>query len=99
MLKDRNLASSVLRYIEHKDHNLRLNVIDALGKLKAEKAVSRLAEILQKKSFFRSKKVKSLQFAAVRALGEIGTGAAKKHLKEIAEKGSGELKKLCQEIV
>ena len=99
MLKTRNLASSVLRYIEHKDHNLRLNVIDALGKLKAEKAVSRLAEILQKKSFFRSKKVKSLQFAAVRALGEIGTGAAKKHLKEISEKGSGELKKLCQEIV
>ncbi len=99
MLKDRNLASSVLRYIEHKDHNLRLNVIDALGKLKAEKAVPRLAEILKKESYIKSKKVKLLQLAAARALGEIGTDAAKKHLKEIAEKGSGELKKLCQEIV
>jgi hypothetical protein len=98
MLKDRNLASSVLRYIEHKDHNLRLNVIDALGKLKAKKAVPHLAEILKKESYIKSKKVKLLQLAAARALGEIGTDAAKKHLKEIAEKGSGELKKLCQEI-
>ena len=54
---------------------------------------------MKKESYIKSKKVKVLQLAAARALGEIGTDASKKHLKEIAEKGSGELKELCQEIV
>jgi len=72
--------------------------VDALGRLKAEKSVSLLREILSQESWLAGKKTKSLQTQAARALFAIGTPDAKRALEQIAGRGSGELRKLCMEL-
>jgi hypothetical protein len=47
----------------------------------------------------KSKKIKTLQLAAARALAEIGTDGARIVLKEIAEEGAGELQTVCRELI
>lgn len=49
--------------------NLRFNIIEALGRLKASQAVDRLLEILTEDNFF-------LSFGVIHALGEIGDSRA-----------------------
>ena len=95
--KDPHIASSVEPLMDHKNHDIRIMAVSTLGKLQAEKSVPILAQIMKQKSVMKSKKIKSLQLAAARALAEIATDGARSILKEIAEQGSGELQAMCQE--
>lgn len=95
---DQHLAPVVEPLLEHKNNDLRLMAINTLGSLQAEGSVPHLAQIMRQKSRIKSKKVKSVQLAAARALAEIGTDGARTVLKEIAEEGSGELQALCREL-
>lgn len=95
---DKHLASPLEQLLGHKKFEIRSMAVDALGRLKAEKSVSFLSEILSQKSWFVGKKTKSLQTQAARALFAIGTPEAKRVLGQIAGGGSGELHKLCTEL-
>jgi hypothetical protein len=96
---DQHLAPVVEPLLEHKHNEIRLMAINTLGSLHAEGSVPQLAQILKQKSRIKSKKIKSLQLAAARALAEIGTDGARTVLKEIAEQGSGDLQAMCRELV
>ncbi len=96
---DQHLAPVVEPLLEHKHNDIRLTAINTLGSLQAEGSVPHLAQIMRQKSRMKSKKVKTLQLAAARALAEIGTDGARTVLKEIAEEGSGELQAMCRELV
>jgi HEAT repeat protein len=96
---DRNLGTAVGQLLDHQDHEIRVKVVSTLGALKAEGAVPRLGEIVLQKSWLKSKKMRSLQMAAARALAEIGTNKAQEVLHEVVNKGSGDLQALCQELV
>ncbi len=95
---DKHLASSLERLLGHKKLEIRSMAVDALGRLKAEKSVSFLREILSQESWLAGKKTKSLQTQAARALFAIGTPDAKRALEQTAGRGSGELRKLCMEL-
>ena len=95
---DKHLASPLERLLGHKKFEIRSMAVAALGRLKAEKSVSFLSEILSQKSWLAGKKTKSLQTQAARALFAIGTSEAKRALEQIAGGGSGELRKLCMEL-
>ena len=95
---DKHLASSLEQLLGHKKFEIRSMAVAALGRLKAEKSVSHLSEILSQKSWLAGKKTKSLQTQAARALFAIGTPEAKRVLEQIAGGGSGELHKLCTEL-
>ena len=99
MSADRNLATAVGQYLDHRDHEIRMHVITALGALRAERLVPRLAEIILQKSWVKTKKMKSLQTAAAHSLAQIGTDEAREVLQQVVSQGSGELKALCQELV
>jgi len=73
--------------------------MDTIGRLRAERAVPRLEQIISKKSFIKTKRLKEIQEAAARALANIGTDSAREVLRRIAEQGSGELRKLCRELL
>ena len=96
---DRNLATAVGQYLDHRDHEIRMQVITALGALQAEQAVPRLAEIILQKSWVRTKKMKSLQTAVAHTLAAIATDEAREVLQQVVSQGSGDLKALCQELV
>ena len=96
---DSGMADAVEQYRDHKDHDIRLQAIITLGYLKAGQSVSGLSGILFQKSFVKTKKTKALQAEAARALARIATAEARKTLKTVASKGSGELKKLCRELL
>ena len=95
---DPHLGPAVEPLIEHKNHDVRLMAINTLGKLQSERSVPHLAQLMRQKSLMKSKKVKSLQLAAARALGDIGTDGARAVLKEFAEQGSGELQDMCRQL-
>jgi len=97
--RDSNLALSVGQLLDHKDVSIRLNAISTLGKLKAERVVPRLAEIVLQKSWMKTKKMKSMQIAAVRALVEIGTEESLRVIQKVISEGSSYLRTLCQELV
>jgi hypothetical protein len=94
-----NLAVSIGQLLDHKNYSIRLEVISTLGKLKAEKAVPPLAEIVLQKSWVKTKKMKLLQIAAAKALAEIDTADARRALQQVINEGSPYLKTLCQELV
>ena len=96
---DRNLATAVGQYLDHRDHEIRMQVITALGALRAERLVPRLAEIILQKSWVKTKKMKSLQTAVAHTLAAIATDEAREVLQQVVSQGSGELKALCQELV
>lgn len=96
---DPQLAGRVEKFLDHRNHEIRLAVIGTLGKLKAVHAVPRLAEIILQKAWITTKKTKSLQMACARALAEIGTEEAREVLREVAGQGSGEVQSLCQELL
>ncbi len=97
--RDAHLATAVEQLLDHETHEIRLKVISTIGKLRAERSVRRLAEILTQKSWLKTKKIESLQMAAARALAEISTDEARAALKEVAGRGSGDLKTLCQKLL
>jgi hypothetical protein len=96
---DQHLAPVVEPLLEHKHSDIRLTAINTLGSLKAEGSVPHLAQILRQKHRMKSKKVKSHQLAAARALAEIGTDGSHSVLEEIAQEGKGELQAMCRELV
>lgn len=97
--KQDKLAPFVEKLLEHKDHGIRLKAIATIGHLHAERMVPRLTEIALQKTFLKTKKLKDQQIAAVKALAEIGTDGARDALKQVVDKGPGELRKLCQELL
>jgi hypothetical protein len=99
MSEDQHLYSSIEPLLEYDAHEIQLMTIDTIGKLRAERAVPRLEQIISKKSWMKTKKMKEIQEAAARALTMIGTDSAREVLRRIAEEGSGELKKLCKELL
>jgi hypothetical protein len=99
MSEDQHLYSSVETLLEHDSHEVQLVAINTIGKLKAERAVPRLEQIVSKKSLLKTKKMKEMQEAAARALSKIGTRDAREVLKRITEEGSGDLKRLCRELL
>jgi hypothetical protein len=99
MSGDQYLFSSVESLLEHELHEIRLKAVNTIGKLKAERAVPRLEQILSKNPWVKTKKMKEMQSASARALAEIGTENAREALRRIAEGSSGDLKKLCRELL
>jgi hypothetical protein len=97
--KDPKLAPFVEKLLDHRGHEIRVKAISTLGHMQAERAVPRLSEIVQRKSWLKRRKMREQQIAAVKALAEIGTDEARAALHQFADKGSGELKRLCQELV
>jgi hypothetical protein len=96
---DPALASSVEKFMDHKDYEIQLKVIGALGKMKAESVVSRLVSIISKRYWVKTKKVTSLQMAAARALADIGTDEARSFLTQVASEGSRGIHAFCKELV
>jgi len=99
MSSDRSLATAVGQYLDHRNHDIRMQVVSILGVLQAEQLVPRLAEIISQKSWVKTKKMKALQIAAAHALAQIGTDEAYEVLQQVVSQGSGDLKELCQELV
>jgi len=99
MSEDQHLYSSIEPLLEHESHEVQLMTMDTIGRLRAERAVPRLEQIISKKSFIKTKRLKEIQEAAARALANIGTDSAREVLRRIAEQGSGELRKLCRELL
>lgn len=97
--KDTNLAPFVEKFLDHRNHEIRLKAISTLGHLHAERMIPSLTEIVTRKSWVKTKKGKVLQMAAARALAEIGTDEAREILQQVASQGSGDLKALCQELM
>jgi hypothetical protein len=97
--KDAELAPFVEELLDHKNQNVRLKAIATIGHLGAEQAVPRLTEIALQKTVLRTKKLKDQQIAAVKALAEIGTDGARDALQRVSAKASGELRKLCGELL
>jgi hypothetical protein len=97
--RDSNLARAVGQLLEHRNLEIRVMAVSTLGALKAEGLVPRLAEIVLEKSWVRTKKMKSLQMAAARALAEIGTNKAREALGQVISKGSADLRAFCQGLV
>jgi hypothetical protein len=99
MSRDSNLAPAVGQLLEHRNIEVRVRAASALGTLKAEGLVPRLAEIVLQRSWVRTKKMKSLQMAAAHALAEIGTDRARGVLQQVISKGSADLRAFCRELV
>ncbi len=97
--QDSRLSTAVEALLDHPELSVRLEVITALGQLKAERSIPHLAEILFQRSWLKTKKVKSLQEAAARALAQIGNPEAREALQKAAKEGSSDLRKLCQELI
>ncbi len=96
---DVQLARALQDLLDNKDLQIRTLVVSALAHLKAESAVPRLAQIVQEKSWFSGRKLRSFQMHTARALAEIGSPKARAVLRELAEQGSGELQSLCQQLL
>jgi HEAT repeat protein len=96
---DKDLAPAVEELLDEKDHAIRSEAIKTLGRLQADTSVPRLAEIVQQKTLVRTKKTKTLQLDAARALASIGTDQAKAVLEQVKDAGSGDLRELCEELI
>jgi len=99
MSEDQHLYSSIEPLLGHDAHEVQLMAINTIGKLRAERAVPRLEQIVSKKAWVKTRKVKEIQEAAARALAKIGTNSAREVLQRMAEEGSGDLSKLCRELL
>lgn len=97
--KDLKLAPFVEKLLEHNDSDIRLKATATIGHLHAERMVPRLTGIALQKTLLKKKKLKEQQIAAVKALAEIGTDEARDALQQVVDKGSGDLKKLCRQLL
>ena len=96
---DKQLGSAVEPLLEHQSQEIRIKAAKTLGRLKADRSVPHLEQILFQKGLLKSKKMKAFQIAVAKALAEIGTASAKDALKRVVSKGSGELQTLCQNLI
>ena len=96
---DKQLGSAVEPLLDHQSQEIRIKAANTLGRLRAERSVPRLEQILFQKGLLKSKKMKTFQVAAAKALAEIGTASAHEALQRAVSKGSGELQTLCQELI
>jgi len=99
MSGDSRLGTTVDQFLDHKNHEVRLKVIATLGKLKAEKSVHRLSELVLQKGWLKGKKAKFLQMAAAEALVQIGTDKAMEIIQQLAEEGAGEVKSFAETVL
>jgi hypothetical protein len=77
---DSQAVLPVEKLLDHKNHEIQIKAIGAIGRLHAEGAVPRLAEILKRKALIKKKKLKALQEAAAKALARIDSEASRKAL-------------------
>ncbi|HYA03270.1 MAG TPA: HEAT repeat domain-containing protein [Syntrophobacteria bacterium] len=99
LCKDQRLSHVLGKLMDHRDHDMRLQVVEMMGRLKAERSVPRLAEAVLKRSWLASKKEKEVQVAAVHALAEIGSDEAKKVLTQVAREGPSDMQTLAKELL
>jgi len=99
LLGDKHLASPVEQLLDHRDYEIRLKAIRTLGRLKTERVVPRLAQILLDHTWLRTKKMKSLQIAAARALADIDSEKARAVLEQAAGEGSADLRAFCRDLL
>jgi HEAT repeat protein len=99
LCNDQRLSHVLGKLVDHRDHDIRLQVVKMMGRLKAERSVPRLAEAVLKRSWLASKKDKELQVAAVHALAEIGSDDAKKVLTQVGGEGPADLQALARELL
>jgi hypothetical protein len=99
MSEDQHLYSSIEPLLGCESHEIRVMAISTIGKLRAEKAVPRLEQIISKKSWIKTKKMREIQEASAKAIAKIGTKNAMEVLRRIAEEGPGYMKKLCRELL
>jgi hypothetical protein len=96
---DKQIAPALERLLDHKDYDIRFQVIGTLGRLKSAKSVEPLAQVVLGKSWFTGKRTKALKMEALHALAEIQTKEARAVLEQIASTGSGELQELSKELL
>ncbi len=96
---DKQMGTAVEPLLDHQSHEMRLKAISTLGHLRADRSIPRLEQILFQKSLLKSKKTKTFQMAAAQAMAKIGTKEAHKALQRVASEGSGDLQKLCEELI
>jgi HEAT repeat protein len=77
-----------------KDHDVVLEALAALGKVRSDAAVPALVAMSQRRKFFGGKKLRALKERSVASLVEIGTPKADGALREAAKSGDGLLKKI-----
>jgi len=81
-------GSLVLSVLSQADQELRINIIEMLGKIRCTEAVPKLLDMLKNKSSMAKDDQISLQEKICNALGSIGSNEAIKALSEIAESKS-----------
>ena len=96
---DRQIAPTLENLLNHKDYDIRFQTVRTLGRLKSEKSVTPLAQIILDGGWFTGKKTRLLQMEALQALAGIETGEASAVLEKVASSGSGELQKLSRELL
>jgi len=99
LLGDKHLASPVEQLLDHRDYEIRLKAIRTLGRLKTERVVPRLAQIVLDHTWLRTKKMKSLQLAAARALSEIDSEKARAVLQQAADEGAPDVRAFCRDLL
>jgi hypothetical protein len=77
-----------------RDHLVVLDTIAALGQVGTDRAVPSLARVIQRRSWFGRRKLRSLKEQGVKALAMIGTPSAAAALDEAARTGDRMLKKV-----
>ena len=96
---DSQIAVLVEQLLDHQNHDIRLKAIATLGRIQADRAVPRLADILFKKSWLKGKKLKTLQETAATALARIKSDGALKALQRAANEGSAEIQALSKKML
>ena len=96
---DKQVAPALEKLLRHRDYHVRFQVIRTLGRLKSERSVTSLAEIILDGSWFTGKKTKLLRMEALQALAGIETEEARLVLEQVASSGSGELQKLSLQLL
>jgi hypothetical protein len=99
LFADQQTAPALETLLDHKDYDIRSQVVRTLGRLKSAKSIEPLARVVLEKTWFTGKKTKALKMEALQALAEIQTKEARLVLERIASTASGEIKKLSQELL
>ena len=75
---DSQVSLPVEQLLDHKNHEVQIKAIKAIGLLNPERAVPHLKEILNRKALIKSKKLKALQETAEAALARIDSETSRK---------------------
>lgn len=99
LIRDQQLAPALERLLSHKDHRVLSQAIGTLGRLRSERSVPPLAQIVLRKAWFNRKKDRLLRMEALMALAQIRTEEAKAVIQRVATTESGELQRLSRDIL